>query len=140
LADQGPRWAIRAAIDAVVAHAYGITRDQYAYVLSTFSHSSYIDTPRQCLAAFDELQQIGLETFTKKHDPYWHIPLNENLPQPVIDLPVPKAAADEAPHQRTSELFDFQTTATLAGSGVLFTEQPVVSKRTRQQRQKGKES
>src|SRR5213076_2362571 len=35
------RWAVRAAIDAVVAHAYGLTRDQYAHVLSTFSHSSH---------------------------------------------------------------------------------------------------
>ncbi|RMF01042.1 MAG: hypothetical protein D6773_10585, partial [Alphaproteobacteria bacterium] len=23
------------------------------------------------------------------HDPYWDIPLNENLPEPVIDLPLP---------------------------------------------------
>ena len=40
-----------------------------------------------CLARFDELKSIGLGAFTKKHDPYWDIPLNENLPQPVIDLP-----------------------------------------------------
>jgi hypothetical protein len=44
-------------IDAVVAHANGLTRDQYAHVLSTFSHSSYQDATRQCLAAF-----------TQKHD------------------------------------------------------------------------
>jgi hypothetical protein len=120
------RWAVRAAIDAVVAHAYGLTRDQYAHVLSTFSHSSYKDAPRQCLAAFDELQSIGLEAFTNKHDPYWDILLNENLPQPVIDLPMPAAAPGEPPRSRTGGLFDFQTTAAPAGSGVLFTEQPVV--------------
>ena len=40
---------------------------------------------------FDELKAIGLDAFTKKHDPYWDIPLNENLPQPVIDLPVAEA-------------------------------------------------
>ena len=117
--------AVRAAIDAVVAHAYGLTRDQYAHVLSTFSHASYPDAPRQCLAAFDELQSLGLEAFTKKHDPYWNIPLNENLPQPMIDLPIPTAAPGEAPRPRTGELFDFQTTTAPAGSGVLFAVQPV---------------
>jgi hypothetical protein len=67
-------------------HAYGrLTRDQYAHVLSTFSHTSYKDAPRQCLAAFDELQSLGLESVTKKRDPYWDILLNENLPQPMID-------------------------------------------------------
>jgi hypothetical protein len=68
---------------------YGLTRDQYGHVLSTFSHSGYEDAPRQCLAAFDELQKMGFEAFTKKHDLYWDIPLNENLPQLVIDLPIP---------------------------------------------------
>jgi hypothetical protein len=63
------RWEVRAAIDAVVAHAYGLTRDQYAHVLSTFSHSSYQDAPRQCLAIFEELRTLGLETFTQKPAP-----------------------------------------------------------------------
>jgi hypothetical protein len=91
------------------------------------SHSSYKDVPRQCLAAFDELQSIGLKAFTQKHDPYWDIPLNENLPQPVIDLPIPQGAGDDVPRRCTSELFDYQTTAAPSGSGVLFTQQPVVS-------------
>lgn len=129
LSGDAARWAVRATIDAVVAHAYGLTRDQYAHVLSTFSHSSYKDAPRQCLAAFDELQSLGLAAFTKKHDPYWDIPLNENLPQPVIDLPIPTAAPGEAPRPTTGELFDFQTTTAPAGSGALFTEQPVASKK-----------
>ena len=123
------RWAVRASIDAVVAHAYGLTREQYAHVLNTFSHSSYKDAPRQCLAAFDELQTLGLEAFTKKHDPYWNIPLNENLPQPVIDLPIPEPAPDAALAKSHKELFDFQSTAAPAGSGVLFAEQPVTRKR-----------
>jgi hypothetical protein len=42
-----------------------------------------------CLARFDELKQLGLHAFTRKYDPYWDIPLNESLPQPVIDLPLP---------------------------------------------------
>src|SRR5208337_595384 len=85
------RWQARTAIDAAVAHAYGLTHDQYAHVLSGFSHKSYLKAPELCLAMFDELKAIGLHVFTKKHDPYWDIPLNENLPQPVIDLPVAEA-------------------------------------------------
>lgn len=84
------RWAVRATIDAVVADAYGLSREQYAHVLSTFSHSSYPRAPELCLAAFDELKQVGLEEFCKRHDPYHDIPLNENLPKPVIDLPIPE--------------------------------------------------
>ena len=94
LAGDDERWAVRAAIDAVVADAYGLSRDQYAHVLSTFSHASYRKAPELCLARFDELKQIGLETFTRKHDPYWDIPLNENLPQPVNDLPIPGEATE----------------------------------------------
>ena len=30
------RWAVRAAIDAVVSYAYGLSRHQYAHVLTTF--------------------------------------------------------------------------------------------------------
>jgi len=84
------RWEVRAAIDAVVADAYGLSRDQYEHVLSTFSHKSYPKAPQLCLAKFDELQHLGLDAFTRKYDPYHDIPLNENLPQPVIDLPIPE--------------------------------------------------
>jgi hypothetical protein len=84
------RWAVRAAIDAVVAEAYGLNREQYQYVLSTFSHKSYPKAPELCLAMFDELKKIGIDAFTKKHDPYWDIPLNESLPRPVIELPIPE--------------------------------------------------
>ena len=95
LAGDDERWAVRAAIDAVVADAYGLSRDQYAHVLSTFSHASYPKAPELCLARFDELKQIGLEKFTRKYDPYWDIPLNENLPKPVIDLPIPGEAKED---------------------------------------------
>jgi hypothetical protein len=87
LATDDERWEVRAAIDAVVADAYGLSRDQYAHVLSTFSHKSYPKAPALCLAKFDELKQTGLEAFTRKYDPYWDLPLNESLPQPVIELP-----------------------------------------------------
>jgi hypothetical protein len=129
LSGDDARWAVRAAIDAAVAHAYGLTRDQFAHVLSTFSHSSYKDAPRQCLAAFDELQSISLAAFTKKHDPYWDIALNENLPQPVIDLPTPEPAPDAAPASSHKELFDFQATPAPAVSGKLFAEQPITRSR-----------
>ena len=116
LQSEDARWAVRAAIDAVVAQAYGLSRDQYVHVLGSFSHASHIDTPRQCLAAFDELQSIGLEEFTKKHDPYWDIPLNENLPQPVIDLPIPEDSV-------------VREEAATYGGGDLFGEQPSPIKR-----------
>jgi hypothetical protein len=95
LEGEDERWAVRAAVDAVVADAYGLSRDQYAHVLSTFKHTSYPKAPELCLARFDELKSIGLDAFTKKHDPYWDIPLNENLPQPVIELPGLSQAAEE---------------------------------------------
>jgi len=94
LATDDERWEVRAAIDAVVADAYGLSRDQYAHVLSTFSHASYRKAPELCLARFDELKQLGLDAFTRKYDPYWDIPLNGNLPQPVIDLPLPGESMD----------------------------------------------
>lgn len=87
LATDNERWEVRAVIDALVADAYSLSRDEYEHVLSTFSHKSYPKAPILCLEAFDELKAIGLEEFTKKHDPYWDIPLNEELPKPVIELP-----------------------------------------------------
>jgi hypothetical protein len=97
LPDNDARWVVRAIIDAVVADAYGLSREQYEHVLSTFSHASYKKAPQLCIAAFDELAKIGLEAFCKKHDPYWDIPLNENLPKPVIDLPIPEDDGEKAP-------------------------------------------
>lgn len=97
LADDDARWAVRAAIDAVVADAYGLSREQYAHVLGSFSHRSYPKAPDLCLDAYDELKSIGLDAFVKKHDPYWDIPLVETLPKPVIDLPIPEAVSSETP-------------------------------------------
>jgi hypothetical protein len=89
LATPDDRWAVRAAIDAVVADAYGLTHQQYAHVLGTFSHRSYPKAPDLCLSRFDELRAIGPETFVHRYDPYWDIPLNERLPEPVIQIPHP---------------------------------------------------
>lgn len=82
------RWALRAAIDAVVAQAYGLSREQYEHLLSNFSHKSYLEAPRRCLAAFDELDRLGLKAFVRRYDPYWDVPLVDTVPEPVIDLPL----------------------------------------------------
>jgi len=87
LENDDDRWLVRSAIDAVVAQTYGLNRAQYQHILSTFSHSSYPKAPELCLSMFDELESLGLEAFCRKHDPYWDVPLNENLPQPAIQLP-----------------------------------------------------
>lgn len=99
------RWNVRGAIDAIVADAYGLSRDQYIHVLSTFSHTSYPKAPELCLAKFDELKRTGVEAFTKKHDPYWNIPLNATLPEPVIDIPI----AGETSGSGQSEMFGLST-------------------------------
>lgn len=93
LAGDDARWAVRAAIDAVVAQAYGLDRAQYAHVLSTFSHKSCPQAPALCLARFDELTAIGLDAFTKRWDPYWDVPLNESLPEAVIEFELPVVAS-----------------------------------------------
>lgn len=93
--EESARWHLRAAIDAITARAFGLSREQYDYILSCFSHKSFPDAPNRCLARFDELSAIGIEKFTKKYDPYWDIPLNESLPKPVIDLPGFGEAGDD---------------------------------------------
>lgn len=102
LASDTDRWLVRATIDVITAQAYGLNRDQYAHVLSTFSHTSYPQAPKLCLARFDELTTMGLEAFTQKYDPYWDIPLNESLPQPVIDLPLPNVETRDRSLQQLS--------------------------------------
>lgn len=85
------RWDVRASVDAVVAQAYGLSRSQYSHVLGTFSHSSYPAAKDLCLARFDELHRDGLEAFIRCRDPYHDVPLNDALPRPVIELPLPTA-------------------------------------------------
>jgi hypothetical protein len=77
----------RASIDAILAHAYGLSREHYAYVLATFNHASYPSAPTACLAAFDELLRDGEESFKRNRDPYWDIPLHEDNAQPMLELP-----------------------------------------------------
>jgi hypothetical protein len=96
LADDDSRWHVRAAIDAVIAGAYGLSREQYARALSSFTHKTSPRAPELCLAALDELQARGLEDFVKDRDPYWDIPLAEGLPERVIELPVPDLASGDS--------------------------------------------
>lgn len=56
---QAERWQVRAEIDAVVAHAYGLNRAQYERVLKSFSHKSFPEAPRFCLTAFEEIRDVG---------------------------------------------------------------------------------
>ena len=47
------RWKQRAEIDATVAQAYQLDRDQYAHLLRSFNHKSYPEAAALCLSAFD---------------------------------------------------------------------------------------
>jgi hypothetical protein len=78
-------------MDAVVADGYGLNRAEYKRVLASFSHKSFPASPDLCLAAFDELAQIGVEAFCCLHDPYHAVPLVATLAQPIIDLPAAPA-------------------------------------------------
>ncbi|MCA0454914.1 MAG: hypothetical protein LCI00_13150 [Chloroflexi bacterium] len=92
------RWDVRAAIDVVVAQAYGLNRDQYEHVLRSFDRASGPNPYTGiCLEKWDELHAIGLEAFTRKYDPYHDIPLVETLPKPVIDLKLPQNDSKDVP-------------------------------------------
>ena len=51
------------------------------------SPTGFPDAPELCLAAFDELQALGLEGFARRHDPYWDVPLVGALPEPTLSTP-----------------------------------------------------
>ena len=87
IAAEADRWGLRAAMDAVVAHAYRLNHAQYERILAAFSHKSFREAPALCLAAFDELACKGLARFCRDHDPYCDIPLVTSQALPVIRLP-----------------------------------------------------
>ena len=58
LSNDPARWTLRAEVDALVAHSYGLTRDQYEHLLRSFSHRSYPQAPAMCLAAFDRKSAV----------------------------------------------------------------------------------
>ena len=86
IAEEAARWKLRAAMDAVVAEAYGLNRADYARILAGFSHKGFPRAPALCLAAFDALVANGLAAFCRKHDAYHDIPLVASRAQPVITL------------------------------------------------------
>ena len=51
------------------------------------------NAPTLCLAKFDELLAVGLDTFIKKYDPYWDIPTVEAIPPRVLEF------ADDQPSE-----------------------------------------
>jgi hypothetical protein len=78
------RWRLRAALDAIVAAAYGLSRADYADILGSFSHKSFPSAPTFCLAASDDLATLGLARFCAAQDPYDAVPLITTLAQPVL--------------------------------------------------------
>ena len=66
----GDRAVLRAAMDAVVARAYGLGREEYRHVLGGFSHKSWPEAPDACLAAFDALTRLGGAAFHRRYDPF----------------------------------------------------------------------
>jgi hypothetical protein len=80
------RWRLRAAVDAIVANAYGLNRADYEHILGSFSHRSFQAAPAFCLAAFDALAAKPFEVFCRGHDPYFDIPPVTANAQPVIRL------------------------------------------------------
>jgi len=75
LASAEARWRLRAAMDAVVAHAYGLARGEYRHILGSFVHRRFAAMPAWCLDAFDALAASGPAAFCRLHDPYDDVPL-----------------------------------------------------------------
>jgi hypothetical protein len=94
---EADRWRLRAAMDAVIAHAYRLSRGQYARILASFSHKSFPAAPALCLGAFGELADQGLAQFCRDRDPYYDIALVTALARPVIDLPLAAATQSRLP-------------------------------------------
>lgn len=79
LATPHERLVLRAAIDAVVAHAYGLSDPEYQHILDSFKNRQ---SSTACHAAFENLTRDGFATFVRRHDPYCDMPLPTALAQP----------------------------------------------------------
>jgi len=82
IAAEPARWQLRAAVDAVTAHAYGLARADYERILASFANKHFPTAPVLCLAAFDALVAQGLAAFCCAHDPYHDISLVTALALP----------------------------------------------------------
>jgi hypothetical protein len=92
------RSALRAAMDAVVADAYGLGRDGYRHILTGFSHKSWVLAAEQCLEAHDLLARLGAESFYKRFDPFANVPLPDAIASPTASPAlIPSMAADRIP-------------------------------------------
>ena len=60
--DQNERWQLQAEIDAMVAHIYGLTKEEYAHVLSTVTTGR--NEERR-----EKLKKLSMEEFEKINDP-----------------------------------------------------------------------
>ena len=83
IGDLAARWALRAAMDAVVAYGYGLDRSQFERILAGFNHKSHPAAPALCSAAFDEVASQGLRPFCDTHDPYADTPLVTSNARPM---------------------------------------------------------
>jgi hypothetical protein len=91
VADVVDEGILRAAIDAVVAQAYGLSRDDYRHILTGFSHKAHPSAPEQCIAAFDSLMECGARTFYERHDPFSDVPIVDEPAQSDSDSPTASA-------------------------------------------------
>jgi hypothetical protein len=97
------RATLGAAVDAVVARAYRLERDDYRHILTGFGHKTHPSAPEQCLSAFDSLAKCGPRAFYRLHDPFIGIPLVEELSHPDSERPtasatlMPSTPADRMP-------------------------------------------
>ncbi len=71
----------------MVADAYGIPSEQYARVISAFSHRNYPRAPELCGVRFDRLKAIGIEIFKKKLRSLLGYSAERELAKPVTELP-----------------------------------------------------
>jgi hypothetical protein len=97
------RAMLRAAVDAVVAQAYGLERDDYHHILTSFSHKVHPDAPARCQEAFDLLTRNSDQAFYRQFDPFTDVPLVDHLSLPDIEMPIasatltPSIAAERIP-------------------------------------------
>lgn len=91
LSDLEMRKEVYASLDAVIAHAYGLEQSQYEHILAAFDRChELIPTVAHCIEVHRELAEIGLETFAKRYDPYWNIPLVGALQKPFGAATMPR--------------------------------------------------
>ena len=98
LADADERQAVRGELDALIAHAYGVTRAQYERLLASASSGGPGEpASARSLDAFDALARDGLEAFVERRDPYSQQALVMTLPRPLSN---PAAYADTVGQDR----------------------------------------